>query len=142
MKTKVKKTNCIIMFSILILMSNFAHSGAPEGTWESIPHEVQEEVVNVLMQQGLCRDRDCDRLAGWSIGAIDRLFIENGITTYLLDNRNLLTMEPIPKHRQVDVLVCLMMRQGKSRVEFRSPPPEFCSIHIRGEFQDANSPNP
>ena len=133
MKTNIKKISCIIMFGIIILMANFAHSGAPEGRWESIPPGVQKEVLNGLRQEGLCPN--CDLFT-------DRLIIEGKITTYLWDNRNLLTMEPIPKHREVDVLLCLMRRKGNTiSYFFFDSFTEFCSIHIRGVFQDTNSPD-
>jgi len=135
MKPNIKKICWIIILGILMLMGNYAHSGAPEGLWESIPPDVQRGVVVFLMQEGLCLN--CDRILGGLLSDRDRLLgpkiIENEITTYLLDNRNLLTNRPIPKHRKVDVLICLMMRKGNTSISYYRDSPsfmDFCSIHL------------
>lgn len=108
-----------LLLSVLLLMASSASAGAPAGDSESLDIGLRTIVEERLDAEGY-------------MGHYYRDALRRGISAYLWDNRHRLTSVDFPKARQVDVLVCLMMKKGYSEFDkYASEIKEWCSQIIK-----------
>jgi len=108
------------LLAVLLLLAQPAFAEAPAGHPESIDRGLRHILVKRLNQEGYM---------GQSGNNMD---LSRGIADYLRDNRQLLANLDFPRARQVDVLVCLMVKKGYSEfTEYTTEIKEWCSQIIK-----------
>ncbi len=95
MKTIIQKTSATIVFAAIVLVSYTTNAGAPEGEFESMESDLKWQIQEALYKEGY-RDKNP----------------KHNISAYLWDNRHLLKTMDIPQHREVDLVICVMTRNG------------------------------
>jgi len=109
-----------LLLAVLLLLAQPAFAEAPAGHPESIDRGLRHILVKRLNQEGYM---------GQSGNNMD---LSRGIADYLRDNRQLLANLDFPRARQVDVLVCLMVKKGYSEfTEYTTEIKEWCSQIIK-----------
>jgi len=108
-----------LLLALLLLTQN-AFAGAPEGHPESLDSKLRHILEQRLDDRGYMGDfRDGNSLA-------------RAISAYLWDNRRWLENMGFSKARQADVMVCLMMKQGYSEFdEYGAEIKEWCNRIIK-----------
>jgi|LGVF01.2.fsa_nt_gb hypothetical protein len=105
---------------LLLMLTQNAFAGAPEGHPESL-----DSSLRYILQQRL----DGEGYMGDFRYGQD---LARGISAYLWDNRQWLTSTDFHNARQVDVLVCLMIKKGYSEFdEYAADIKDWCNQTIK-----------
>lgn len=86
------------LLAVILLFTQNAFAGAPEGHIDSLERQLHDNLQKRLSNEGYMRN-------GRSILALS-------FSAYLWDNRRWLTSTEFNNARQADVMVCLMMKKG------------------------------
>ncbi|MBA7678838.1 hypothetical protein ES703_87116 [subsurface metagenome] len=118
---KLGGTLAAIFFAYMFSL-NLAIAGAPVGAIASLDPEVKRALARSLAE------KDYLKLGSGDLG------LKRGIAAYLWDNRDKLITLDVPKRREVDIVICLLVYQGDQRLlrftrgmNFR----ELCERYLR-----------
>ncbi len=98
LKLALRMTSLLLL--LLLLLPFMASAGAPAGHLESLDTEVREAIIQNLAAEGY--------MARFPNGQD----VQRGVSAYLWDSRQWLKEVRFNNARQVDVLVCLMIKKG------------------------------
>jgi len=90
-----------LIATLLFLFAQSAFAGAPEGHPLSIEPELQGKLMGTLEREGY--------IGSFYAAGIE---LQRGISAYLWDNRSRLKTVDFHNARDVDALVCLLMKKG------------------------------
>ncbi|ODS30243.1 MAG: hypothetical protein SCARUB_04641 [Candidatus Scalindua rubra] len=117
MKSIIQKTSVTIIFAAIVLISYTTNAGAPVGHPESIETDLKKEIKKALKKEGYK----------------SKNFMHN-ISAYLWDNRNMLKTTNVPKHKEVDLVICIMTRKGNTGFESYTSSEiymDWCEDHLK-----------
>ena len=119
---KIFQKTCLVpvLLAALLLLTQNAFAGAPEGHPESLDSNVRYILQQRLDDKGYMGDfRSGEDLA-------------RGISAYLWDNRHWLTSTDFHNARQVDVLICLMKKKGYPEFnEYAAEIKDWCNQTVK-----------
>ena len=116
MKRNRTYTNLTLFIALLLLCAK-AIAGSPSGHYESIDVEVKWQIERSLRAEGYynCEKKQC-------------------ISAYLWDNKHMLVSTDIPKSREVDLGICIMIKKGHEGFERYMRSKDFlnwCTKHLK-----------
>lgn len=117
MKPNRTHTNLTLFIALLLLCAKAAIAGAPSGNPESIDVEVKRQIERALYTEGYYNFEKKQR-----------------ISAYLWDNKRMLVTTDIPKYREVDLVICIMVRKGHEGFEKFITSKDFskwCTMHLK-----------
>ena len=123
MKIKSKYINWLVVCTAMLFYVGAVIAGAPSGHPRSVDREVGWRLEKAFSMEGYYyREFRDSKTTGRCISA------------YLWDNRRMLVTTDIPKHREVDLVICIMKRKGVDNFDryFRSEIfSEWCDRNLR-----------
>lgn len=115
---RTRRTRSVIYLAVLLAMAVPASGGSPQGEPRSVDPVVREPLLSALEGRGYVPK---DRAGAFNVA----------IAAYLWENRHQLASLDVPRHREVDLVVCLLGRDERELARFAEPIASWCAAAAR-----------
>jgi hypothetical protein len=116
--SRARRMRSVICLAVLLAVAVPASGGAPQGEPRSVDPVVSEPLLSALERRGYVPKNRA--------GALNV-----AIAAYLWENRQRLASLDVPRHREVDLVVCLLGRDEGEFARLAEPIASWCTTAAR-----------